>query len=52
MLGCEVSLTRISPYKDRIYYSVFIRENTGQKKTVFWHILRSDIQNQKFVVER
>ena len=35
-------LTRILPYKDRIYDSVLIRENTGQWKPVFLHILCSD----------
>ena len=27
--------------KERIFDSVFIRENASQKKLVFWHILRS-----------
>ena len=35
------SLTRIFPYKDRIEDFVLIRENAGQKKLVFWYILRS-----------
>ena len=35
------SLTRILPYKDRIYDSVLIRENMGQWKPVFSHIFRS-----------
>ena len=35
------SLTRIFPYKDRIEDSVLIRENTGQWKPVFSHILSS-----------
>ena len=35
------SLTRILPYKDRIVDSVLIREYTGQRKTVYWHILYS-----------
>ena len=39
----EFSLTRIHPYKDRIWDSVLIRENTGQWKPVFSHILCSDI---------
>ena len=30
------SLTRIFPYKDRI-----VRQKKGQRKPVFWHILRS-----------
>ena len=37
----EFSLTRIFWYKDRIYESLLIRENTGKRKPVFWHILRS-----------
>ena len=31
-------LNRIFPYKDRIVNSVLIKENTGQRKPVFWHI--------------
>lgn len=34
-------LTPIFPCKDRIFVSGLIRENTGQSKHVFWHILRS-----------
>ena len=34
-------LTRLFPYKDRIYDSVFIRKNLGQRKPVFWYILRT-----------
>ena len=32
-------------YKDRIFDSVLIREreNTGQRKPLFWYIFRSDI---------
>ena len=37
----EFSLTCILPHKDRIYDSVIIRENTGQWKPVFSHILCS-----------
>ena len=33
------SLTRILPYRDRIYNSILILENTGQWKPVFSHIL-------------
>ena len=33
---CRVNIT----YKDRIYDSVLTRENKGQGKPVFWHILR------------
>ena len=39
----KFSLAGIFPYKTRIYDSVLIRENTGQKKTVYWHILQSAI---------
>ena len=35
-------LTRIFPYKDKIYDYVFIREDTGQRKPVFWNILHSE----------
>ena len=31
------SLTRIFPYKDKIYDYVLIREDTGQRKPVFWN---------------
>ena len=34
-----LSLICILPYKNRIYHSVFIRENTGQRKPVFSQIL-------------
>ena len=34
----QYSLTHIFPYKNRQK----IRENTSQRKAVFWHILRSD----------
>ena len=36
------SLTHILPYRDRIVDSVLIRENTGQWKPVFSHILCSE----------
>ena len=36
------SLTRIFPNKKRIVDSALIREYLGQKKPVFWNILRSD----------
>ena len=29
-------------YKDRNFDSVFMRENTGQRKLIFYHSLRSD----------
>ena len=35
------SLTRFFLYKDRIYDFVLIRENTDQRKLVFWYNLRS-----------
>ena len=35
------SLTLIFLYKDRIYASVLIWENAGQRKPVFWSILNS-----------
>ena len=34
-------LTGLFPYKARIYDSVFIRKNLGQRKPVFWYILRT-----------
>ena len=33
------SLTRILPYKDRIYESVLIRENTGQYSRIFYAVI-------------
>ena len=33
------SLTRILPNKGRIYNSVLIRENTSQRKPIFWNVL-------------
>ena len=39
----EFSLTRLFRYKDRIYDSVLIRENTSQRKPEFSHILGSII---------
>ena len=41
MQECWFSLTRIFPYKDEILDSVFIQENTGQRRNVFSHILHS-----------
>ena len=41
----EFCLICIFPYKDRAYDSAFIRENTGQRKPVFLHILRSETQH-------
>ena len=35
------SLTRIFRYKDRIVDFVLIPESAGQRKPVFWHILRN-----------
>ena len=37
------SLTFSFLYKDRIIDSILIWESTGQRKVVFWHILRSEI---------
>ena len=36
----------IFQYKDRIYDSVLIRENTGGRKLVFWHILCSVLKKK------
>ena len=36
------SLTLIFPYKARMYDSVLIREDKGQRKPVFLHILRRE----------
>ena len=36
----------IFQYKDRIYDSVLIRENTGGRKLVFWHILWSVLKKK------
>ena len=41
------SLTGNLPYKDRIYDSVFIQENTEQKNPVFWHILCNEREKQE-----
>ena len=41
-------LDRIFQYKNRIKDSVLIRENTGHRKPVFWHILRSELKNLRF----
>ena len=41
MRECGFSLTRILPYKDRMVDSILIRENAGQYKPVFSHILCS-----------
>lgn len=38
-----LSVTRIFPYKVRIYYSVPTPENTGQRKLIFLLILRSEL---------
>ena len=43
-------LNRFAPYKDRIEDFVFIRDNMGQRKTVFWHILRNVKHLNEFVV--
>ena len=36
------SLTRVFPYKDKIFDSILIRENMGQRKPMFWYVFRSD----------
>ena len=36
------SRTRIFLHKDEIVDSVLIREHTGQRNTIFWHILCSE----------
>ena len=41
MQECGFLLIRIFPYKNRIYDSVLIRENTSQGKPIFWDILHS-----------
>ena len=41
MQECRFSLTRILPHKHRIVDSVLIRENAGQLKPIFSHILCS-----------
>ena len=43
--GYGFSLTRISPYKDRIVDSVRMREITAQPKFSFSYILRSEWLN-------
>ena len=40
MPECGFSLTRAFPYKKRISDFVLIRENTCQRKPMFWYILR------------
>ena len=42
MPGYGFSLTRILSYKGRIVDSILIRENAGQCKPVFWHILHGN----------
>ena len=43
MPGYRFSLTRIFSYKDKIVNSALTWENTGRKKLVYSHILRSDM---------
>ena len=38
MLEYGFSLTGIFPYKDRLFDFVLIRENSGQRKPIFWLI--------------
>ena len=42
MLGYKFPLTRIFPFKDRIFDSVFIHENMGQRKPEYWRIFPVD----------
>ena len=42
MRDCGFLVTRIITYKSKIVDSAFIRENMGQRKPVFSHILRID----------
>ena len=37
----EFPLVRIFPYKDRTFGFVFIWENTGQRKPIFWQFFSS-----------
>ena len=41
------SQARIFKYKDRIYDSVLIQENTGGRKLVFWHTLSNVLKIKK-----
>ena len=41
-------LTRMFPYKDRIFDSVLIREYTSQRKPILLHILRNVEMNKIF----
>ena len=43
------ALTRTLPCKDRIYDSVLIRENTGQRKPVFLNILCSVVVGRQYI---
>ena len=47
MPGYGFSLTDISPGKDRIYDSVLLQDNAGQRKPVFWHTLHSVAHSHK-----
>ena len=42
----EFSLTRIFPYKDRIYDPVLKQEIMDHRKLFLWHILRSVIDKK------
>ena len=44
------SLTRILPYNGKIVDSVLTRENTGQRKPVFSHILCSNLETQHILL--
>ena len=43
MLEYGFSLTRTFPYYEKLFNVFLIRENTGQRKPVFWHILPSKV---------
>ena len=43
-------MTHIFLYKDRIYDFVLIRENTDQRKLIFWHILREILKIAYFAL--
>ena len=41
------SMALYFPYKDRILDSVHIRENTDQRKPVFWCVLRTEYMKDR-----
>ena len=46
------SLTFIFRYKNKIEDSVLRRENTGQRKSVFWHILPSGDSIMRYFIQQ